>query len=830
MPMKRVLTVILALLVAAFAAAGQSTRVRGTVYDAETGEPLPFVGVYFDGTTIGISTDLDGHFSLETRSPDAKVLTAQLLGYLPLSIPVTKGAFSELTFHLMPDPRQLEAAVVRPDDRYIKSILRKLDRSLKENDPDKGPDWRSHIYSKIELDVTNMEDLLALGAVQQTLGFIKDYADTSAITGKAYIPAMISENVSDIYHSQKPEFIREVMRASRISGLPEDNIIRSFTGSYLLKTNFYRPSIGVFNLDIPNPAAASSHIFYNYFLVDSLQVEDRKTYVLRFHPKKLVTSPTLDGEMQIDAQDFGIRSVHAALSTASNVNWIRHINLDIENIRTPDGRWFYADERLFIDFSITLNDKSKLISLLGHRNIHYDPPVYEPVTDHDALTSDEAVVTRDVTYGDDQYWTDARPYPLTDREQGIYQMVDEIKQLPVYNWTFALTTALVQQYIRLEHWKFEYGRWARTFVFNNTEGFRLALGGRTTKYFSKKIRLGGYLAYGFKDRTPKWELTTELAFGRERTRMLTLDYQRDYTQLGSGTGVFTAQNLFSSIFARSHGNMQSMVHSFTATYDHEFHPSFNAQLELYHARIWGNDAVPLRRTSDNLLQESFSMNQVHAQARFSWDERITRNHFKKRYLFTKYPVVLLDFYAGIKGLTPDDIGFIKTVGTIKWKVPSTAIGFGRFYLEGGAIWGSIPYPMLKLHEGNQTFFLDRTAFACMDYYEFVSDRWLQGFYEHNFNGFFLGKIPLLKKLDLREVVTVRFAWGSLSPANQNGQAPFVLPSVSGTLEKLPYVEAGVGISNILRILRVDCFWRLTHWRPQEKGKNFTVNVGIDVDF
>ena len=44
----------------------------------------------------------------------------------------------------------------------------------------------------------------------------------------------------------------------------------------------------------------------------------------------------------------------------------------------------------------------------------------------------------------------------------------------------------------------------------------------------------------------------------------------------------------------------------------------------------------------------------------------------------------------------------------------------------------------------------------------------------------------------------------------------------------PYLYAGVGISNIFRLLRVDAFWRLTHRRPDRS--NFTVNVGLDVEF
>ena len=830
----------LLLMGAVVVAAAQSTRVRGTVRDAQTGEPLPFVSVYFDGTTIGISTDLDGHYSLETRSPEAQILTASLLGYESASSAVTKGGFKEVNFRLKPDPRQLEAALVKPDNRYIRSILRRLDRSLPVNDPDNAPDWNVRQYSKIEFDVQNLEELMRLRAIDRSVGFVREYADTSAITGHAYIPALISENVSDVYHSQDPAYNREVMRASRISGLEEDNALRQFTGSYLLKTNFYKPNIGVFNLVIPNPASASANMFYNYFLVDSLNVEGRKTYVLRFHPKKLVTSPTLDGEMQIDAEDFGIRSVRAALSGESNVNWIRHINIDIQNRRLPNGRWFYGEERLFIDFSISVNDDSRIISFLGNRQIVYDNPRFEPVTDPDALTSTEAVVMRNVMSGDDAFWDAVRPYELTQRERGIYRMVDQIKETALYRWTYDISRTLISNYYECKPLKFEFGRWAQSFAYNDMEGFRMQVGGRTLKEFSQTVRLGGYLAFGFKDLKPKGMITTELMLGREKTRKFTLECKYDYVQFGGGS-VFTVQNMFSTIFARAQSRKLSMVRYADLLYEHEFANWLNASVQWRTQRVWsymGPDMSPdrvrfipsyLENIPEN-AQESFSMNTLRVGLRFSIDERVNRNYFVKTYLFTKYPVLSLNLTGGFKGITKDDFNFIKATANLSWKVPSTAIGFGRLDVEGGAIWGSVPYPMLKLHDGNQTFFLDRSAFSCMEYYEFVSDRWLTGYYEHNFNGFFLGKIPGVKKLDLREVATVRMAWGRLSDDN-SVNAPFHLLASTNqqSIAKVPYIEAGVGISNILRLLRVDFFWRLTHRRPRAID-NFAVNVGIDVEF
>ena len=118
--MKRALLSVLSLALA-IATSAQTTRVRGAVRDEETGEPIPFASVYFDGTVIGISTDLEGRYSLETRSEEITTLTAHLIGYEAETKQIAKGAFSEVDFLLKKDMRQLEAALVRPDNRYIRS-------------------------------------------------------------------------------------------------------------------------------------------------------------------------------------------------------------------------------------------------------------------------------------------------------------------------------------------------------------------------------------------------------------------------------------------------------------------------------------------------------------------------------------------------------------------------------------------------------------------------------------------------------------------------------------------------------------------------------------
>ena len=801
----------------------QSTKVRGTVVDAETGEPIPFVSVFFDGTTIGISTDLEGNYVLETRSKDARILTAHIIGYLPSSFQVANGSFSVVNFSLKKDEAQLDAALVRPDDRYIRSILDKIDRNRIRHDPDRADAWKSDLYTKIELDVTHAEDLIENSFLDRHIGFILDYRDTSAVTGASYIPVLISENVSRKYHSKTPPVDKEVIKASRISGIEQDNILRQFTGSYLLKTNFYQSQISVLNLDIPSPASNVGHTFYNYFLVDSLQVDGRKTYTIRFHPKRLVTSPVLDGEMNIDAEDFAIRSVHANLAAKSNVNWIRHINVDIENERIPDGHWFTREERLFVDFSVALKDSSRLISLMGNRQIVYSNPVFEPVTEAEAFSGGDRVVIAPNAEKDELFWEESRPYELTQREKGIFTMVDQLKDKSAYKWVYGTANMMITGFAESKKWGIGYGPWARTVTFNDTEGVRVQAGFRTTKEFSRKVRLRSAVAYGFGDREFKGNASAEFIFNREKTRKLTLYASKDYEQLGRGSGVFTENNIFNSLLARGGYDKQSMMREASLTYDHEFSPSFNTLWKAQMIRIYGNASVPLIR-KDGTVDEFFSAYQLHWTGRFSWEERINRGHFDKSYLFTRFPIITVDLLAGIPGIMKNDYEFYRGELTVDWKVPAGAIGFGTLHLNGGAILGSVPYPLLKLHEGNQTYFLDKSGFSCMNYYEFASDRWITAFYEHNFNGFFFGKIPLLNRLDLREVVTGRVAWGTIS--NQNTvQAPYLLLEGMGSLEK-PYVEVGAGISNIFRMFRIDGFWRLTH----RKEKNFTINIGLDLEF
>ena len=334
----RFITTVFLLILSAVSALAQTTRVKGRVTDASTGEGVPFVAVYFEGTTIGVSSDLDGYYMLETRDASVRVLSAALLGYETASVEVVPRKFTEVNFRLKPVYDNLKAAIVKPDNRYMKWILRNIDAAKDRNNPELRDRYDCELYTKMELDITHPDDNIKKSALlRKNFGFIFDYVDTSVVSGVPYLPVMMSETHSHIWHQRDPEMRHEEIHANRISGMEDQTVAAQFTGNLHMKVNFYNNYINIFDVEMPSPLSRVGLMYYNYFLIDSLYIDGRKTWKIRFHPVKSISSPAFDGEMSIDCKDFALREMHCKLKKGANVNWVRDLVVDQESRRVQDS-------------------------------------------------------------------------------------------------------------------------------------------------------------------------------------------------------------------------------------------------------------------------------------------------------------------------------------------------------------------------------------------------------------------------------------------------------------------------------------------------------------
>lgn len=418
--MKRLCGILLALagLFLYAPCAAQNTRVRGTVTDAQTGEPIPYAVVLFPGTTTGITTDDEGFYSLESRDTSSYI-RAEMVSYEPQIRPIPAGSDNRVDFRLNPTHLEIGNVVVTPGDNPAHPILAGIVRNKKYNDPEEYDRYICRTYTKMELGLANVREFRSR-KLQQNFGFIFEHIDTSDVTGQPYLPVMISETAADYYHSRTPTVAREVIRASQISGIEDNSMLAQFTGHLHADVNLYENFIDLFGVKFASPLSNSGRSFYKYFLVDSTNVEGRKTYKIRFHPKSVAT-PVLDGEVNIDSASYALRSARVKMAKGVNVNWIRHLAIEADNRLTADSLWFPQREKMTADFTLTKSDSSKMIAFLGSREVTYSDVKFDtPIPKQVLGTSANVILSDDAISGKRVEWDSLRPYALSQKENDDY--------------------------------------------------------------------------------------------------------------------------------------------------------------------------------------------------------------------------------------------------------------------------------------------------------------------------------------------------------------------------------------------------------------------------
>ena len=179
----------------------QLTKIRGKVVDSETKEPIPFVNISFKGTTIGTITDFKGNYFIETRHPSDSI-NVSYMGYKKKSYKINKNVFQTINVNLETENINLQEVVVKPGENPAHKILRKIITNKSVNNPAKIETYQYEVYNKMEIDINNIDEEFKKQKVFKHFQFVFDYVDTSVVTGKSYLPAFITETLSDYYYQK----------------------------------------------------------------------------------------------------------------------------------------------------------------------------------------------------------------------------------------------------------------------------------------------------------------------------------------------------------------------------------------------------------------------------------------------------------------------------------------------------------------------------------------------------------------------------------------------------------------------------------------------------
>jgi hypothetical protein len=795
-------------------AIAQETTVKGIVYDAQTRETLPFVNIKYKTGKPFTTTDVDGNYLLRTDAPPSDTIEISYIGYRPKKQKIRPGVSQVINIYLETDQLTLNEVVILPGENPAPVILRKVIARKDFNDKEKLSAYQYEVYNKIEFDMNNIPPSVKNNKLAKPIKFVFDYIDSTSVTEKPYLPLLLSESLSDYYWRDDPRFKKEIIKASKVSGL-QDKSISQFMGEMYQKVNIYDNNILVFGKQFPSPISDYALNYYKFYLIDSMFIGNTRCYQLQFKPRRKQEF-CFSGNMFIADTSFAVKRLEMSVPDDVNLNFVKALAVVQEYVPSIDSTgkdtaWMVTRDRLVIDFKYDENRKKpRQVGFYGRKTTSYKNIVINEPRPTDFFNRSENLVVQDsAILKDDAFWATARHDTLSKNEKLIYHIVDTVKSLPIYKTWYQWIYIFVTGYKQIG--PVELGPYYKTYSYNDVEGHRFRLGGRTTDQFSRWVELNGYAAYGTIDSTFKFGGEFKSFITKKPRQIIYFNYKDDLEVLGQSTNAFASDNILATAFRRTPLNNLTSVQQYKVNYELEPFSGLNVQLGVVN-RIMAPRGIQrydyIGPVNDTLSVNNIIASEVKARLRFAFDEKFIEYTFARTSTGTKYPVITLLYTYGAKDIFRSDYEYHKVALNVNDRIRiMPLLGYTDYMIEAGKVFGTVPYPLLELHGGNETVIYDPFAFNMMNFYEFGSDQYVTVQAFHHFDGFFLNHIPLMRKLKWREVVTAKALIGDISKNNQN---VLLFPGTLSSLNKKPYYEVSAGIENIFKVFRIDALWRLSY--------------------
>lgn len=795
------LSVIACNLIAAIALKAQTTRVYGKVTDAQSKELLPFVNITFKGTKIGTISDFDGTFTIETYYATDS-LRFSLIGYKTTTLAIKKDKAQFVTVALTSSGLELKEVVVNAKDfenpawRIIRATIANKDI----NNKSKLDAYEYEAYNKIEFDLKNFQSKLRKNIFLRPFRFIFNYVDT--VDNDYFLPLFISESLSDFYFRKSPSQKKEIIKATKTGGMQNESVSRLLGDTYQ-NINVYDNDILVFGRAFVSPVSNAGFAFYKYYLLDSAFIENRFCYKVSFQPKRK-QELTFAGEMWINDTTFAIKNIEAGIVKDANINYIQSFVFKQEFNQVQKEVWMLTKDELHFDAAILIPHKLRKQHFTGGKISTYRNFKINELREESFYLNPENIVMNDSsTTKSVEFWSKARHDSLSAHDKDVYTIADSIPKVPI----FKFYTNVVKGY---NSWGVvDFGPYFTTYSFNALEGNRFRLSARTNTKFDKHLGFSGYLAYGTLDQNVKYGATINYFFKRIPRSLLSASYREDVEQFGLAQGIFKEDNIITSALRRTQVRTYNKVRELNAFFEKDWFNGFGNKFQFKRKElIPTGDLVYDKENSPGQFANVTKITTVEfsVHTRFAYGERFISGNHQRISLGTQFPILDVHFYYGIKGFLNGEYAYQKLTLSVKDKIKLGILGTFRYKVDAGKIWGKVPFPLLEIHPGNQTYLFNENTFNTMNLFEFVSDQYASLAVSQHFEGLLFNKIPLLKKLNWREVVSGKALIGSLSAANQS---ILDLPANLNTLS-YPYYEASAGIENIFQVLRIDALWRLSY--------------------
>ena len=493
------------------------TSASGIVRDSVSGEPLSYVSVMFENSTIGAMTDDDGAFSLQNDKGLTRLVVSSL-GYDNKVVNLKAGQKNDnLDILLSPTSFQIAEVEVRPTkERYSRKdnpaveLIKKVIEHKNDNRIEAKDEYQSEVYEKLSMSLDDFNPNLEKNKFLKKFKFIKNYLDTSEFNGKPILTISVRETISDQYYRKHPKAEKTITKAKRQQGidktLDDGGAITANLEEIFKGVNIFDNNINILLNRFVSPLSSTLAVsYYKYYIMDTVDVAGDKCVDLAFVPVNS-QSYGFTGRLYITLDgNYAVKKFLLNTPANINLNWVDKLRIEQEFKRMPDSTWVLANENTYVNFYIVKGAQQ----LYAHQLRNFDKYQFD-VQNADSIFGLLGPIHElpEATAQTDTFWIHNRHVPLKEKESALDDLLAQLRKVPAFNVIIKTAEILITGYIPTtadkDKSKFDFGPMNTTFSANHLEGFRMRVGGMTTANLNPHWFGSGYLAYGVNDRKLKY--------------------------------------------------------------------------------------------------------------------------------------------------------------------------------------------------------------------------------------------------------------------------------------------------------------------------------------
>ena len=817
-------------------AQAQTVRISGNVHDTE-GKALPNTTVRLKGLTSGCITDNRGNFSFNGKL-EGQTLIISSVGYKEYSIELSDKTIFPLDVTLNTETVNLDEVVITPEkERYRNKdnpavgLIEDIIRQKNKNNPFNNEYVSRNRYETYVVAIDNFTKEKQQKALFNKFPFLSEYIDTSMVSGRPILNVSTREMVATDYFRQKPKREKQVIHGREWVGIEDflpDEEVKAAADATLRDVDLFNEKVLILRNEFVSPFSDYATLYYKYYIMDTLSVEGEECIDLSFVPRN-PQSFGFTGHIYVTSDSLHfVKWIQMNIPYDINLNFVEYMNLEQRFSRDEQHPRLLTYECITAELSVY---DPYVEGIYGRREVSYSDYRFNDDVDREPFTHQEQIIEQEeALHRNKEFWS---AYRNTDVNRGggktedIKEMIARLREVPIYYWTEQFINLLFSGFIPVKEEKtpFYIGPVNTMASWNGIEGLRLKLGGMTTAHLNPHLFGTGYLIYGVNDRRFKYYGRLEYSFKPKREQWnefpihsLRLQYENDIYQYGQRYAYTNKDNALLSL-KRLPDNMVGYVRNSELIYTLERHSGLSLTSTLRNRVNESTRFIPmLRNDGSRTPVKEISQSEIEIGLRYAPGEKFIQHKWNRVSKTPELPVFTINGTLARKGFLGSDYSMFKADFSYRQKIMTAPVGYFNVMLNAGKIWGQVPYPLLFIPSANLSYTYRKETFETMTPMEFFMDSHITWDIVWYMNGLVLNRIPVINSLKLREAVYFRGVWGTLSdrnnPKKDSSGNLFLYPTdrsqATGTEIKSPFIETGLGVENIFKIMSISYFRRITY--------------------